>query len=99
MILGRTDPISYTNKNAISGFIELKTGFFAVSNDKVTVYEGGSATEFRYDFTSLRKCQFPWYKQDEKNDHLMLEWQGMKLDEQQIEDASLLAERQKKRKN
>ena len=66
--------ISYSHKNAISGVIELKTGFASIINDKVIVTEGCQATEYRYDFTGVRKCQFPWYKQDEKSDHLLLEW-------------------------
>ena len=99
MLMGREGSISYSHKNAISGVIELKSGFASIINDKVIVTEGCQATEYRYDFTGVRKCQFPWYKQDEKKDHLLLEYQGFKINQHQVEDVTRIENTQKKSHN
>jgi len=50
-------------------------------NDVVSVVEPVGATDHRFDFRAVRKMQMPWYKRDDYGDHLMLEWQGARIDE------------------
>ena len=55
MLLGKEGPVSYKNDSTLTGEIELNSGHFTVLNDKVTVLQPSAATEYRYDFISLRK--------------------------------------------
>jgi len=40
-----------------------------------------NACDYRYDFKAVRKSQLPVYRQDDESDHLMLDWQGFRIDE------------------
>ena len=59
----------------------MSTGNFEVYNDLISVEE---ANETRCDFRSVRKMSMPWYKRDDYGDHLMLEWQGVRFDENEF---------------
>ena len=62
----------------------LISGNFEMYNDRVVVIQPISATDYRYDFQGFRRSQLPSYRQDDEGDHLMLTWQGFRIDENQI---------------
>ena len=62
----------------------LLSGSFEMYNDRVVIIQPISATDYRYDFQGFRKSQLPDKRQKDEGDHLMLTWQGFRIDENQI---------------
>ena len=67
-----------------SGELQLICGTFDMFNDRIIVTDPINATDYRYDFQAFRKAQLPIYRQEDEGDHLMLDWQGFRIDENQI---------------
>ena len=82
---GLSCKLVFGNNSVDSTPIQLNSGYYSVLNDRITIIQPAQANEYRYDFISVRRSQLPWYKQADETDHLLLDWQGFRIDPEHVE--------------